>query len=113
MVVHQHAQRTIVMNAAQPQAHIQLRVAINVQVAGAEMIAEEVGATNPTTPADVEARKRQLAEARDIERAHRELLTALQDACGATCQPRGLPAGGLRHVRNSPVGSPRCRCLAS
>lgn len=88
--VHHHAQRTVEMKAAQPQAHIQLRVAINVQVARAEIIADELETTNPSTPADADARKRQLAEARDIERAHRELLTALQDACGATCQAPGL-----------------------
>lgn len=88
--VHHHAQRTIEMKAAQPQAHIQLRVGIDVQVARAEMIADELETTTPSTPADAEVRKRQLAEARDIERAHCELLTALQDACGATCQAPGL-----------------------
>jgi hypothetical protein len=87
MTVHQHAQRAVEMKAVQPQAHIKLRVTINVQVARAEMVAEELEAANPTTPADVESRKRQLAEARDIERAHLELLTALQSACGATCLP--------------------------
>lgn len=85
MAVHQHAQRAVEMKAAQPQAHIKLRVTINVEVARAEMVAEELESANPTTPADVESRKRRLAEARDIERAHRELLTALQDTCGAMC----------------------------
>lgn len=75
------------MKAAQPQAHITLRVTINVQVTRAEMIVEDLDAANLTTPADVESRKRQLAEARDIERAHIELLAALQSTCGATCFP--------------------------
>ena len=85
MAVHRHAQSAIEMKAAQAQAHIKLRVTIIVAVARAEMVAEELGAANPTTPADVESRKRQLAETRDIERAHRELLTALHDTCGAMC----------------------------
>jgi hypothetical protein len=85
MTVHRHAQSAIEMKAAQPQAHIKLRVTIIAVVARAEMVEEELGAANPTTPTDVESRKRQLAEARDIERAHNELLTALHDTCGATC----------------------------
>jgi hypothetical protein len=85
MAVHRHAQSAIEMKAAQPHAHIKLRVTIIAKVARAEMVAEELEAAKPTTPADVESRKRQLAEARDIERAHQELLTALHATCGATC----------------------------
>jgi hypothetical protein len=96
IAVHHHARRAVEMKAAQPQAHINLRITINVQVARVETVAEDLEATNPTTASDVESRKRQLAEARDIERAHRELLTALQDTCGATCSPAGMPTGGPR-----------------
>jgi len=85
MAVHQHAQSAVEMKAAQPQAHIKLSVTIIAEVARAEMVVEELEPASPTTPADVESRKRQLAEARDIERAHHELLTALHDTCGATC----------------------------
>ncbi len=44
-------------------------------------------APTPTTPAGADARVRELAAQRDIERAYGELLSALTDACGTICAP--------------------------
>jgi hypothetical protein len=87
LAVHQHAARAVEMTAPQPGGHIGIRNTINVIVARAEMVEEELEAANATTPADVESRRRQLVEIRDLGRAHLELLAALQNTCGAICLP--------------------------
>lgn len=84
LVAQQHAARTRASGAAQPRGHSELVALLTGTVQRAREAISVLEYTRaPTTPADADARVRELAAQRDIERAYGELLVALAASCGA------------------------------
>lgn len=85
LVAQRHVARAST-GAAQRGGHSDLLAAIaRVLEPAREAVATLENAPLPTTPAGAETRARELAGCRDLARAYGELMSALTNACGATC----------------------------